>query len=533
MNAGTTASVPRTAAPASPLAKPRRTNPKTFAIKAIEYLVQLAVPVSVAGYTMIDDSGRIPVAVVAIILALLVAVNIALSYLAWYRLTYTVGAEDIRVEAGILNRTARSVPFERIQDVSLEEKLLPRLFGLTEVKFETGAGGGDDLTLSYLGVEEGGMLRDLVRERRDGIAPAPDSADASPAPTDADTVFAMDTRRVLTFGLFEFSLVVVALLFGFVQQFEGLLPFDPYDLDWWQEQLAGPGAWLAGLGAATQVIGAVLATAMLAVVGVATGIVRTAMREWDFRLERTARGFRRRRGLLTRTDMVMPVHRVQAVKVTTGVIRRLFGWHGLSFVSLAGDTNSTNHDAAPFAQMDEIAPIVRMARFAPPSSELDWQRTSRRYRFDTIVVEAMVFGVIGIVVAVLLPWYWTLVPIALVLVSIVGNWLGWRMRRHAIDAVQIYQRAGVLSPKLMIGNRARLQSAEVRRGPLAQRRGYASLQLGLAGGGFALHGLPVERAYALRAALVDSMALRDFAALDDAQAFNGSHSGFSANLSAT
>ena len=196
MNAGTTASVPRTAAPASPLAKPRRTNPKTFAIKAIEYLVQLAVPVSVAGYTMIDDSGRIPVAVVAIILALLVAVNIALSYLAWYRLTYTVGAEDIRVEAGILNRTARSVPFERIQDVSLEEKLLPRLFGLTEVKFETGAGGGDDLTLSYLGVEEGGRLRDLVRERRDGIAPAPDSADASPAPTDADTVFAMDTRRV-------------------------------------------------------------------------------------------------------------------------------------------------------------------------------------------------------------------------------------------------------------------------------------------------------------------------------------------------
>ena len=57
-----------------------------------------------------------------------------------------------------------------------------------------------------------------------------------------------------------------------------------------------------------------------------TGPVRTFLRDWDFRLDRTAKGFRRRRGLFTRTDVVMPAHRVQALRFTTGIMRRRFGW---------------------------------------------------------------------------------------------------------------------------------------------------------------------------------------------------------------
>ena len=70
--------------------------------------------------------------------------------------------------SGLLSRAARSVPYERIQDVSVEQKRIPRLFGLVEVKFETGAGGGDDLKLAYLTEAEGDRLRDTVKARREG-----------------------------------------------------------------------------------------------------------------------------------------------------------------------------------------------------------------------------------------------------------------------------------------------------------------------------------------------------------------------------
>ena len=123
----------------------RRTDPRSFAVRAVTMLFQLVIPLAVASVTILDDGDIgdlvgyfLPLVIVIILL------NVVIAYLQWTKLTYTVGESDIRVESGVLSRAARSVPYERIQDVSLEQKLLPRLFGLVEVKFETGAGGKDD-----------------------------------------------------------------------------------------------------------------------------------------------------------------------------------------------------------------------------------------------------------------------------------------------------------------------------------------------------------------------------------------------------
>ncbi|MEC7534976.1 MAG: PH domain-containing protein, partial [Pseudomonadota bacterium] len=361
---------------------PRRTDPRSFAVRAISMLGQLVLPILFGAFAILDegDLGDLALYFVPLVLVA-VGANMAFAYLRWRRLTYTVGEADIRVESGILSRAARSVPYERIQDVSLEQKPVPRLFGLVEVKFETGAGGGDDLALTYLTQGEGERLRELVRARRDGTVVASDST----VTVEADSgrlLFAMSPKRVVTFGLFEFSLAVVAVVAGLAQQFDFLLPFEVWDWRAWREQLAAPGQWLAGLGFLAQVLGVVVAIGSLALVGVATGVIRTVLREWNFRLERTDKGLRRRRGLLTRTDLVMPVHRVQALRLRTGFLRRLFGWHALKVVSLASDSGSANHEAVPFAQMDEIAPVVAETGFALPTTDLDWERAMPAYRVD-------------------------------------------------------------------------------------------------------------------------------------------------------
>ncbi|MCA0910248.1 PH domain-containing protein [Qipengyuania gaetbuli] len=501
-----------------PPATPQRTDPRSFAVRAVMMLFQLVVPMGIAAVTIFDEgefAGRIAYAVPFI--AAIILFNVAVAYLQWTRLTYTVGEADIRVESGLLSRAARSVPYERIQDVSLEQKLLPRLFGLVEVKFETGAGGKEDLALTYLSEAEGERLRELVRERREGEAPA--MADAVPAEAlpEAAPLFAMDGKRVLTFGLFEFSLAVVAVIGGLAQQFEFLLPFDLWDIDGWQERLTGPGQWLAGLGPLAQVVGILMALASLSLVGFATGIVRTALREWDFRLDRTAKGLRRRRGLLTRTDLVMPVHRVQALRVETGFLRRLFGWHSLKVVSLASDSGAANHEAVPFGQMDEIAPVVAETGFALPPQDTSWMRAMDRYRFDKIVLAAIVLlpaTIAAIFIADSVQW---LIPAGILGVTVVHNWWRWRHDRHAIDARQIYSLHGWFSPSLAIGSRVKLQSVEILQGPIARRRGYASLLLGLAGGNLRVHGMPVERAREWRAGILDSIGRTDFSELVEAQ----------------
>ena len=493
------------------LTAPRRTAPVGLLVRAIGGLRQSVAGIAAGIFVLRDQGSFFWVALGVMVLAVLIQVVAA--WLQWHRLTYHVGEDDIRVESGVLARAARSVPYERIQDVSLEQGPLARLLGLVEVRFETGAGGADDLSLTYLTVPEGEELRELVRARRDGL-PEVGETDEPAAPPPASVLFAMGPRRVLTFGLFEFSLAVIAVLFGVTQQFDFLLPFDIWDFDLWQERLAGPGAQLAGLGVAAQVLGGLLAAASLIALGMTTGVVRTALREWGFVLERTDKGFRRRRGLLTRTDVVMPVHRVQAMTLGTRLLRRLFGWHGLSFVSLAQDAGSANHVVAPFGKLEELWPVAAAAGFAAPPENAEWERACPAYRFDSMWLAALV----GLVPAAALVgaglYAFVPIPLAIGAVLAAGDWIAWKNTLHLVDARQILSRRGWLAPRLDIAPRVKLQSVDFRQGPLGRWRGYGTLHLGLAGGTFEIPGMPVARARAVRDAVLASIAQADFSELN-------------------
>ena len=76
-------------------------------------------------------------------------------------------------------------------------------------------------------------------------------------------------------------------------------------------------------------------------------------------------------GLFTLTDMVMPIHRVQAAILQTGPVRQRFGWYHLKFTSLASDASGeTDHSAAPCASLAEIEPILEECAIRPAPADL-------------------------------------------------------------------------------------------------------------------------------------------------------------------
>lgn len=514
---------------AIPLGVPQRTSPVSVLAQGAAALRNAVFPVIAVffgsgsrGYSVLLALG---------IGALVILGGTLASYIRWRRFTYIVGEQDIRVESGVLSRAARSVPYERIQDVSLEQALIPRLFGLVEVRFETGAGGKDEMTLAYLKESDGEALRELVRAQKDGVDQvesvpegASDAGDAAvPAVPPAVVLFAMESKRLLTFGLFEFSLAVFAVLGGALQYLDSFVGIEVWDPDLWMRWLAGPSDWITHLGPGAQALSAIAGLIALLIIGSLTGLVRTALRDWGFMLERTAKGFRRRRGLLTRTDVVMPVHRVQGYGISTGFLRRRFGWHGLSFVSLAQDTGGASHDVAPFARLDELEPIVEAAGFRAPPMDLEWKRGSTAYRNAGIAIDGLVPGLIGCGILWFAlysgieqldgKWGYALIPFAIAALLMLRQAFLWRFARNAIDQAQIYRRTGWLAPSTAVANRVKLQSVEIAQGPIAQMGGYATLHLGLAGGTFAIQGIPLERAQALRSAILDSIAAKDFSEL--------------------
>ena len=519
---------------------PQRTAPVSVAIGALAAGRGALISAVAIAFSGIGKGERLWLALGVGLAALVIGAGVA--FVKWRRLTYTIGEQDIRVESGVLSRTARSVPYERIQDVSLEAKLLPRLLGLVAVRFETGAGGGEDLSLQYLATADGEALRRLVRARRDAAPPETDgdlSVEAGEAEDEAgEVLYALTPGRLLTFGMFEFSLAVFAVLGGALQYVDNVTSVDIWDFDLWREWLEEQGSTVARLGPYAQAAGAVAGLAGLVVIGFVTGIVRTILRDWGFTLTRSARGFRRQRGLFTRTDVVMPAHRVQGLVIGTGMLRYRFGWHALSFVSLAQDAESESHVVAPFAKLDEIAPIMTAAGFALPDAATQWRRASKRHRTDMALRDAALFLLAAIPVAIYAPFGLFLVPLGAAVVAVGVNLYAWEFRRHAIDEAQVYASRGFLSPTRTIATRLKLHSVEITQGPLARMRGYATVHLGLAGGSFSMQGVPLAEARSLRAAVMETITATDFSRLDAPpvpkdQALSEAQPGFSENFLAT
>jgi putative membrane protein len=491
----------------------QRLHPLGLIIGFITGLPQLFFPIIAAifGTGSRDNPVWIPLIIGAVMLA-----SLLLRWIGWLRTHYHIGEDDIRIERGIISRTARSIPYDRIQDVSVEQKPLARLFALGEVKFETGGGEGEDAKLSFVSLEEAGRLRDTVRARKAGLTVHTEVVERE-EPVYTLPVFAMDGQRLLILGFYSFSLVIFAVLGGLAQQFDFLLPFDWWDFKRWIGMAEKNGVDISHIDRSLQIWGALLALGSLILIGFATGIVRTFLKEYGFRLDRTPKGFRRRRGLLTLTDVVMPVARVQAAVIETGPIRKLNGWHALKFVSLAQESKEdSDHMVAPLAKLDEIWPIVAEAEIDPPGEGLVLhQGRFAWWLMGFLILIPIIFAAMFAVVTFAdATWARSLLLLLLPLLLLAISAFQWRIYRYGEDGVQIYARQGWWRQSLTILPQVRVQSAEIRQGPFARWAGLASLHFGIAGGTLELIALPLETAKAIRDQVMAVVAPVDFSEIN-------------------
>lgn len=479
---------------AAPAAEPQwqRLHPATLALaivklgpRSLNFIPALAA-IGIAGKWV-----YVAPAFLAFLLLSLVA-----AWFRWLRFRFAVGADEIMVESGVLSRQHRTIPFDRIQDVSIEQGLVSRALGIAKVGFETGAGGKEnDANLDAIALDAAQQLRGTIRAHRSETAtPAVPASDATVAPAaslpEDRLLFSMNPRQLLVAGLFNFSLAALAIVGAAMQFFDNLLPFDfnifnPVD---WIDLAEGYGLdnwlvahrWIAGVGALVSLL----------LIGFASGVATMMLANWGFRLTREARALRRTRGLTTRTDVALPVRRIQAAIIVTGWFRRRFGWHELRLQSLAHDgEKERDHQVVPFAQMPAIDDVLAELTIARPSDGQPWQHSHHIIAVGGLVgaVCATIGGSVAIAMGQPVGW----IAIAAAPLIAVGALISARFHGWSDLPGLVAIRRGWWKPRMTLLPHASVQSIDLKTDFVLRPLGLGTLVFGVPGGStLAAHEIP-------------------------------------------
>ena len=259
--------------------------------------------------------------VVLLVVAFTVA-SAVLAGISWWRFGYDDGATAVVVTRGLVSRTVRTVPNDRVRGVDVEAPPLHRVFGLVKVRIDAAAGhqakNEQELVIDGVTRAEGERLRDGLLNRPAAAAEAAAEAavEAAPERPPEQEWVRFDNRWLLYAPLVGSYLAVPLAAVGALFRLSDELPGpDPLDRLF-------PALARARVPDARLVAAAVAAAAVLLVLG---SVVGAGVVNWRFRLVRRGGSLLAVRGLLTRRHTELAVDRIRGGTLAEGLGMRLAG----------------------------------------------------------------------------------------------------------------------------------------------------------------------------------------------------------------
>lgn len=446
---------------------------------------------------------------IIVVVALLVAVA------RWWRSTFQIVDDELIVEQGVFSRERKTIPLVRIQSVTIEQRLLHRLFGLVEARVETAGSAEAEFTLEAVTRPVAESIRRLATEHNtvrepglDGtstaairsdddssspydsaIPPAPGSPGQPRGDAGESVVLSRSTLDILKVAISSNPLVgfgaTAAAIAGIASLIDDRVSDDKIE-DLFSNAWGSP--VLLGAGLLVLVILFVIASLIAAMVPL-----------HELTLFRTANGFRSASGLLSRRERVAPLERIQLVSTSQNPVQRLLHIQTVSLPTAGTTSDDGSQITLPGTTESEYAELLKL--LVPD------QRPSANGALNGIAPDAighwtLWWGVvpaaaISIQLAIFFKWFGLfalllIVPAYLLARRAQRNW-GWTISDEALRITRgAFTRRGGIMPL------RKTQTVMLRRSLFHRRRGLASVKIASAAGALVVPHLPLDRAAALR-----------------------------------
>lgn len=421
----------------------------------------------------------------------LVGAPVLLAYLvlAWLRFEYAVEEGSLVVRRGVVGRSTRVVPLDRIRGVDVRQPLLHRALGLVQVEVEAAAGGSRRAELTLAAVRP--AQAEALRERVLTAAPA-GAAAAVRAPQELYRAgVPLLALGGMTSGRYVLSpLAVLALLANVADDLPGGV----------EERLLGGLLERApGSAGGIAVLLAALAAAALLLAAVGSLLV-----DWRFTLLDEGERLAAARGLVTRRTVSLDRARIRGVDVRDTPVRRVAGLASVGAV--AGGIQGGEGGRATLAPVLAAAAVPALVRAVDPAAPDPGAPLARHPAAarPRRLVRALAPPVAAAVAAAALGWWWAAAVAGAAAALAVPLALDrYRQLGHRLDGRRLVVREGSLLRRWTCVDPAAVVSYEVRRSPGQARAGLCTvvLHLGQGAGSRRLLDVGEAQARALLAAL--------------------------------
>jgi putative membrane protein len=437
----------------------------------------------------------------------------------YFSYRYRLDGDGVVIRSGLLQRSLRHIPFARIQNVSLHQSMLHRLFGVAEVRLESAGAAKPEGQMRVLRLDAAQALERRIRGRSAAVAVA--AGQAAPA---EQLLLALPLREVLLLGLVDNrGLLVVGGLFALLAQAgDNLIGRIFSTLGRWLSGQAS--AWhlslLAAIAAAAVLL--LLALAALRLLSMAIALLQFH----GFRLSESEGRLSVQRGLLSRLRGSVPRHRIQAWSLGEGLLHRLVGRRSLrvdTAVTEAANQAGSLRDLVPLARPETMDALIAHLLAGDGGAAAaswpirDWQPLHPRAWRRKFTPAALLLALATIALALWRgPWAFALLSGLPLLYWRAQVWA--RYSAYAVGNGLVAFRSGWLGRRWRFAESRKLQALELLQSPFDRRHGMASLRFDTAGAGamepaLAIPYLPEAEARRLYGVLSQALAGPDPGAL--------------------
>lgn len=475
------------------LATPTRQSPIALAFIAWRFIRRIGI-VNIGIVVLFAVTSRF--SIVLWIAAMLAAIGVALySVLSWLRFTFVVAGDELVITRGVLSVERLVIPLDRVQSVSIDQRLLHRIVGLVSAAVDTAGSSATEFEIAAIDAPTAEALRLVASDaRRPGLAADHSDAAATGATPGAvtDEMFAHRTAGELVVvavtRLPWAGLAVLAPILALGDEIGGLAGFNVN-----LEKLIEGGRDV-GDGSSIALVGVIVGFVAVATVFVAIlQIVREVVTNWELTLHRTPAGLRRTAGLLNRTSRSAALRRVQTLTTHDTPPQR---WLGITTLTLK--TFGDNDIGLPGSRVAEVMRLRELVFGRRGAPQLD-RRISRWFVFiatrNTLLVA--VAAACGLRFGLELGW-WS----AITLVAVPVRWLAARrqvrLRRWGIDHVSIAESCELVTKHTAETPLFKAQLVKVTQSFFERRRGLATVRVQTADGFLAVPLIRHDEAMAAR-----------------------------------